>query len=290
MSKKRSGIFPDRIFSSTSAILMDYFITKPSNFLSQYVKHYWSLQHCNSIKSEHIQRIVPSGLFELIFYFKDKPESLDDKKQVSDPILITGQLKNFYDLKISGDLELFSIDFHPHGLSMFLDLPMKEIFNHSIPLRFVLHDTVNQLEDELSSADSHEERVKITENFLISRLRKNEKKYHYDKIRNLINLINKEKGLVDINTLVADTFLSRKQFERVFAEIIGTSPKQFLKVVRFQNAIYEKTQNPDLNLTELAYKCGYFDQAHMINDFKTLSGYTPLQYFKDCEPFSDYFN
>lgn len=269
---------------------MDYIITKPSSFLSQYVKHYWSLQHCNSLRSEHIQRIIPSGLFELIFYFKDKPESSDEKKEVSDSILITGQLKDFHDLKISGDLELFSIYFHPHGLSMFLDLPMSEIFNHSIPLRYVLNDAVNKLEDELSSADKHEDRVKITEYFLLSRLRKNEKKYHYDKIRHLINLINREKGIVDINSLVADSFLSRKQFERVFSEIIGTSPKQFLKVVRFQNAIFEKTKNPGLNLTELAYKCGYFDQAHMINDFKTLSGYTPKHYFKDCDPFSDYFN
>jgi len=59
--------------------------------------------------------------------------------------------------------------------------------------------------------------------------------------------------------------------------------------VRFQNDIYEKSKNSGLNLTEIAHRCGYFDQAHMINDFKTLSGITPKDYFKKEGVFSDYF-
>ena len=45
----------------------------------------------------------------------------------------------------------------------------------------------------------------------------------------------------------------------------------------------------DKSLTTLAYDCGYYDQSHMINEFKMMSGMTPKQYFAMCEPTSDYF-
>jgi len=63
-----------------------------------------------------------------------------------------------------------------------------------------------------------------------------------------------------------------------------------MKVVRFQSALHHKSQHPDLSLTNLALDCGYFDQSHMIRDFKQLSGMRPSQYFSDCQPVSDYFS
>jgi len=268
---------------------MDYNIHKPSEFLSQYVKQYWSLDSCMPVGKEHIQRIVPNGLFELIFYLDSKPQSSDSQKTISDNLILTGQLKNYHDLKITGKLSLFAIYFLPHGLSMFLDIPIKELFNHSVPLKYIIKDKVNQLEDDLSSAMTFDKKIEITEKFLISQIKVNEKKYSYDRIRYIINSINKAKGVLKIDELASKSFLSRKQFERTFSDLIGTSPKQFLKIVRFQNAIYEKTKNSSLNLTEIAHKCAYFDQAHMINDFKTLSGITPKNYFENQGFISDYF-
>ena len=268
---------------------MYYYISKPSFFLSQYVKQYWSLESCIATGREHIQRIVPNGLFELIIYLDDKPITIDQQKSVSDNIVITGQLNSYHELKVMGKLSLFAIYFLPHGLSMFLDLPMKEIFNMSVPLKFIIKDTVDKLEDELSSAETFKKKIEIAESFLLAQIKKNEKKYKFERIRHAVNLINQSKGIIEIEDLASDIFLSRKQFERTFSDFIGTSPKQFLKIVRFQNAIYEKSKNSELNLTEIAHKCGYFDQPHMINDFKTLSGITPKNYFENNDYFSDYF-
>lgn len=198
-------------------------------------------------------------------------------------------MKSYHDLIITGNLSFFAIYFLPHGLSVFLDLPIKELFNQSIALKLIIKDAVNRLEDELSSAETFEKKIEIAENFLILQIRKNEKKYQYDRIRHTINCVNQAKGIVEIDDLASESFLSRKQFERTFAEFIGTSPKQFLKIVRFQNAIYEKSKNTKLSLTQVAHECGYFDQAHMINDFRTLSGITPKEYFKNGDIFSDYF-
>lgn len=238
---------------------------------------------------EHVQRIVPSGLFELVFYLGDKPQTNDQQKTITDNIIITGQLKHHHELIVSGSLSLFAIYFLPHGLSMFLDLPMKELLNHSVPLRFLIKDSVEKLEDELASADTFNEKIAIAERFLIARIKKNEQKYKYGRIRHVVDKINDAKGVLKIDELASDTFLSRKQFERSFSDVIGTSPKQFLKIVRFQNAIYERSLNSKQSLTEIAHKCGYYDQAHMISDFKTLSGITPKSYFATEDIFSDYF-
>jgi AraC-like DNA-binding protein len=268
---------------------MDYHSSKPSPYLTQYVKQYWSIQNCVPAGAEHIQRIVPSGLFELIFYLEDKPKTTDQQKTINDNIIITGQLQSYHELKITGKLSLFAIYFLPHGLSVFLNIPVKELFNQSIPLKLIIKDSINKLEDELSAAKTFSEKINIAERFLINQIKKNEKKYKYDRIQRAVNRINQAKGDLKIEDLASESFLSRKQFERTFSDFIGTSPKQFLKVVRFQNAIFEKSRHTELNITEISHKCGYFDQAHMNKDFIALSGMTPKKYFNHGGIISDYF-
>ncbi len=113
--------------------------------------------------------------------------------------------------------------------------------------------------------------------------------YEFDRIWHSIGIINKEKGMVDIGTLADSACLSRKQYERTFRTCVGSSPKQFLRTVRFQRTLKEKSRENRMSLTELSYLCGYYDQAHMTHDFVKLSGMTPGHYFNDCEVYSDYF-
>jgi AraC-like DNA-binding protein len=239
--------------------------------------------------SGHIHRVVPSGLFEITLYYGDVPESVDSKRLTNKNSQITGQLKDYFDIKVYGKLFLFSVYFYPEGLSMFLDLPLNELFNQVIPLRYLLKDETDCFEEELQNAQSFENKVAIAEKFLINRLKKNKKRYEFPRINHGIRLINKTRGQVDIDRLASECCLSRRQFERIFSNIIGTTPKQFLKIVRFQKAVHDKSVNPEVSLTNLAYSCGFYDQSHMISDFTSLSGLTPKQYFNSGEPISDYF-
>jgi len=57
------------------------------------------------------------------------------------------------------------------------------------------------------------------------------------------------------------------------------APKLYARVKRFQ-AVVETVQTlRDVNWTDIAAACGYFDQAHFIHDFRAFSGFTPTQYF-----------
>ena len=99
----------------------------------------------------------------------------------------------------------------------------------------------------------------------------------------------KRYGNISISQMASEAYLCRRQFERIFAEHVGISPKQYLKIIRFQYAIFQKQQNINLDMIDLSYKSGYFDQSHFINDFKSLCGLTPKQYFTENEVCSDFF-
>lgn len=264
-------------------------ISAPSGLLSQYVKQYWAIDEEFVNGKSHTQRIIPNGLMDIIFYSKDMPYSLDPNKSVNHSSILTGQLNDFYDIKVSGKLSLFSISFYPHGLSMFFDIPVNEFYNNTVPLNLILKDTLNQLEDSLSISDSFINKIQIVEKFLLNMLQKTTTKYETNRIQDSIILINNSKGLISIEKLASKACLSRKQYERTFAQYIGTTPKKFLKIVRFQNAIYTKSTKTNTNLTDLTYQCGYFDQAHMTNDFTKLSGLSPKYFFRSQNVFSDYF-
>ncbi len=269
---------------------MGYSIARPSPLLSRFVKHYWTLENCIPGGQQHIQRIVPNGLIELIFYLGDRPETKDTQRSITANAIITGHLSNYYDLRVTGHLSLFSILFKPQGLSMFFDIPVNELNNQNVPLRFIFKTDADELESELFDEQTFTGRIKIVEHFLFRLLKKNGDIYNYDRIEHTINLINRSRGAVSIDFLASEACFGRKQFERVFSKYIGTSPKQFLRTIRLQHAIHLRSKDAAVNLTDLTYGAGYYDQSHMINDFQKLTGLTPKQFFDASEPYSDYFS
>jgi len=83
---------------------------------------------------------------------------------------------------------------------------------------------------------------------------------------------------INIPQLSEAACLSSKQFGRVFADHVGTTPKEYLRIVRMQRALFLLQQDVTLPFVQVAYECGYSDQSHMIKEFKLFSGYTPAEY------------
>lgn len=267
---------------------MNFNFAQPSKILTPYVRKYWGLENVLQDGEQHIQRIIPSGLPELILYLDNVPIIAGKNRSIEDRFSLNGQQNDYYDLVISGHLSIFSILFQPQGLSQFFNLPAGELTNQNVPLKYLNKKLNEDLQAKLMDVNSFEERVIIVENSLIGLLAKNN--FDFQRIHQTVELIRKTKGNIEIDLLAANACLSRKQFERKFMEYIGVSPKQFLKTVRFQAAIFIKANNQRMNLTELAYDSGYYDQSHFINEFKTLTGSTPKQFFnEDCDIFSDFF-
>lgn len=93
------------------------------------------------------------------------------------------------------------------------------------------------------------------------------------------------KGYLSQTKLVEDSGISERHFRRKFKETIGVSPKYFCKVVQL-NAVFELLQSSnDSEISKLALDCGYFDQAHFINDFKKLIGDSPRNFLRSSHSY-----
>jgi len=268
---------------------MSFNFAAPCQTLSPLVKQYWALDNIMEKGKYHSQRIIPTGLIELTIYLEDKPLALHGGEAVSDPSFLSGQQNMPYDLKVSGHVSVFSITFHPQGAQMFFDIPMDEIIDQTVSLRHLQSDFIDQVEEDLYEAAGFSERVRVMDQFLIKLLHLKQKHTEIPRLMSVISQIDRTRGMISIDSLAKEACLSRKQFERVFKSGVGISPKRFLRIIRLQHAIFRKQTESGVSLTRLAYDCGYYDQSHMINDFKYLTGMSPRKYFSECDPYSDYF-
>ena len=65
---------------------------------------------------------------------------------------------------------------------------------------------------------------------------------------------------------------------RRFSEQAGLTPKRFARVRRLQRLLAGIPVDREVDWARAAVECGYFDQAHLINDFRMLTGLTPGAY------------
>jgi AraC-like DNA-binding protein len=89
-------------------------------------------------------------------------------------------------------------------------------------------------------------------------------------------LILRSGGLIKMDDLASHAFLSARQFHRRFTNHIGLSPKFFSRQVRFAKAWLLREVDPSLPWISIAHECGYFDQMHLIRDFKEFTGASPM--------------
>jgi len=260
----------------------------PSDALAPYIKRYWAIENTLEKGETCVQRIIPTGLTELLLYFTPRPKILTGNKRLSDNVALYGHQNDYYDIALTGELSVFSIVFQPQGLMRFFKFPLHEICNQNVPLKFLWGQAGRDLEEKMGEAITFHQRVGIAETYLFDLL-KNNMDFEFRRINHVVDLIKRTTGNIRIPQMASEACLSRKQFERVFAEHIGISPKQYLKIIRFQFAIFLKQRNADLNMTALSCDSGYFDQSHFIGDFKSLCGLTPKQYFAEEEACSDFF-
>jgi len=77
------------------------------------------------------------------------------------------------------------------------------------------------------------------------------------------------------------TGVSPRTSIEVFTTQVGMTPKVFCRVRRFHRALHQIQQCKEVRWAHLANECGYYDQAHFINEFKEFTGLTPGEYVQD---------
>lgn len=275
-------------------------IIKPCSLLEPFIKYYWILDYESNVV-EPI-RVIPYGCVQFTFYLGERINSFGSNNDSSykDQAVVTGQISSFFDVVPQGKIRLITIVFKPFGAKLFFDFPIFEIQNNIIPIKDINNKEWLDLENRLGDCVDNKSIVSCLENNLLKKLEKNTLFNSYSSINNerimlAINRIDDSKGTINIKDLSSLACLSDKQFNRIFADYVGMNPKNFLRIIRYQSFLL-KLQNSNIKATkavdflDLVYDCGYYDQSHLINNFKEFTGYTPKEYIKLFSPCSEYFS
>lgn len=95
-------------------------------------------------------------------------------------------------------------------------------------------------------------------------------------------------GQVRVQSLADDLGWSRRHLGAAFRRELGLSPKQAARVVRFDRACAALQGSAHVDLAELAVRCGYYDQAHLTNEWRALAGCSPGTWIAEELPFLQY--
>jgi AraC-like DNA-binding protein len=261
----------------------DFSFIQPSPVLAPYVRHYWVLKTVGDVAA--LTRTVPTGMMSLMFHRGNQLFSVHENK-LHPRAFLSGQEKSFADLKYFGQVNIISVVFRPIGVRAFFRLPVDSLSGLRLTPGDMEDRELRELERRIAGTEDDGLCIALIETFLFKRFTQ-PAEHNIKRIESAIRLINA--GRDDSAQLADAACLSTKQFARVFTEYVGTHPKEFSRIIRFQRALYLLEHGFQSNLTALAGECGYFDQSHMIKDFKALSGYTPGEYVAVCVPHSDYF-
>jgi AraC-like DNA-binding protein len=255
---------------------------QPSAFLAPYIDYYFVLEG-EARPGLHPQdrtiKVFPAPHSEMVFSYGAPTEEkwLGQSATHSPGLAIGGYATRAVEYINMQEIGCIMVGFKPWGVQAFLDFELREITNTNSEMTLHYGREVYFVEEMLREAESIGERIRIVEAFLSGKLRR---PILDPAMIHAAGLIAESKGLVQIESLAKDCFMSRRQLLRRFERAIGINPKLFARIVRFQQVFKEMEQSAaEPDWTKLAFDLGYFDQAHFINDFREFCGMTPSQFF-----------
>lgn len=268
---------------------MFYREIQPSPPLRNYIRFYWNLEAekipGNTFSKE---RIFPDGCTELIIHYGDSFCRFEGEQSIlQGHCFVVGQISKFIEVAPTGKTGLLAIRFLPQGIRPFLPCTSRELTDGTFSLSLLFGRKGRELEEKVLYARDNMERIALLETFLLSRLTGNN--LPDPLVSASVNYIYQKQGNLKIADLTTAFRISERQLERRFSDAVGLSPKLFSRIIRLQQVFRHAEQGKNHNLTELAYACGYYDQAHFIREFRSFTGQNPGLYFGDSHPLTDHF-
>jgi AraC-like DNA-binding protein len=217
----------------------------------------------------------------LEFYLQGKylVESCDSRARdfVPRAVVVGPSTYRRVDLVLNGRLDVFTIQFQPSGFHQLFGVPMPELTDQALEARSVLGPSFCGLERRLVDAASFSERVRLATNFLLNQGVGRRKP---DIVGRLANDILERRGALRLTEAAERGGLSLRQLERRFRDTIGVTPKRYARIVRFHAASEAKAHLNERAWTDIAHDLGYYDQMHMVHDFRIFAGESPTAWNK----------
>lgn len=256
--------------------------------LTPFVQLVWMMESEHADDQAPKSLIVPDGIVEIVFHYGDPwiTTVAGGKRMVQPLSFAVSQMRKYIEIESNGRTGFVSVRFYPWGAYHFFDKPVHSFLDDTVGTETLWPTHHEELMRALCKAPGGAEPAGIVQRFLLDRLRS----YRKDDaaLDEAVKLIRSAGGQLSIEEVGQRVGLSRKQLERKFVSTVGTTPKTFARISRFLNICHHLEGHREKTLTQLAYECGYFDQAHFIREFTAFTGFTPKAFFaKNNVKFAD---
>lgn len=253
--------------------------------LAQAVRAFWAFGQSPGEGSREEERVVPDGCAEIVVHFGDRFEERIGSSVARQPIaFFAGQITAPLWLRPGARVDVFGVRFEPGGARRLGLPPQWQLADRRIELDAVLPRRTRpfwrEALERMALCAGFDERAAVMERFLTRALQP----VALDATDACVAAIAGAGGAVDLARVAAQASLSPRQMQRRFHAGVGIGPKLFARVVRFQR-VFERWQDGE-DWVGIALACGYFDQPHLLRDFRQFAGEPPVAFFQaaDSQP------
>ncbi|MBZ5525506.1 MAG: helix-turn-helix domain-containing protein [Acidobacteriia bacterium] len=234
----------------------------PSPGLAAWIDHYWVVRWDLRGYEPYTAETLPHPNFQVVF---EKGRSA-----------VSGVFTGKFTRTLEGKSHVFGIKFTPGGFRPFLKAPASSFRNRTVPVRRIFGKDADALEVVLTGSSEENAMIEAANAFFRARIPQADKEVEAASL--LVRRILEERDIRTVDDLVERTGIGKRTLQRIFNEYVGVSPKWVIRRYRLHELMERFNSGEQLDCARLAVELGYFDQAHLINDFRAIVGYSPTQY------------
>jgi AraC-like DNA-binding protein len=249
---------------------------RPVRPLDEFVEFLWCLSDGPTHSRE---RILPGGCTELVINLgADHVDVLgpDDSVQRCSGAVVAGPYTHSFDIDASKHAAMLGVHFKPVGAQALLRVPPVVLRDRHVDLDQLWGAGVDGLRARVCEATTPAERFRLVESALLARLRPDLAPRPV--IAHSVDALQADACQPPIGHLADRAGISHRQFIKDFTTTVGLTPKLFSRIQRFHRAVSRIESVSQPRWAQFAVECGYADQGHMIREFQSFSGLTPVQH------------
>ena len=243
-------------------------------YLAGLVDHIWLF---DGVMTSLRERTFPNGLLEIIVHLGERYSVVEDRcVWVCPTTCLTGlQLGHLIVEAPVQRTKVLGLRLTPAGAYALFARPMHEVASLTVDLEDVVGPAARELAGKCDAAPTAESCVRAALAWIDNRIAKATRVE--PAVGWMLSQIRRRAGAVSIAQLRNQVGWSKTRLARRFVDQVGVSPKQYARVMRFNQAL-RLVHAERSSLAEVAIEAGYYDQPHLNAEFKALSGFTPTEF------------
>lgn len=247
----------------------------PEGAAADLIRCVWSLR--GQANGRAADPIVSDGCVELIFNLADPFEQQGaDGPRLQPLTMVVGPTCLPTVVRPTGRIDIVGVRLHPWAAATVLGATMSGLRDRCVPLADVT-PRLAELEVRLRDETADNARFPLAAAAIVQATRERP-----DPIaRRAVELIPEYREAPTVGQLAQRVGRSVRTMQRLFAEEIGLTPKELLRIVRVQQALALSREAPPLRWVTIAARAGYHDQPHFVREFRELVGCTPTEFRAD---------